>query len=51
MREFEKLLVKCDIQEPKEQTIVRYRGRPEPKYADVVELQEYSIFDEVCVLS
>jgi len=36
-REFEKLLIKCDINEPKGQTILRYLGGLEPKYADVVE--------------
>ena len=50
-REFEKLLIKCDIQEPEEQTIVRYLGGLEPKYSNVVELQQYSTFDEVCVLA
>jgi len=35
-REFEKLLTKCDILEPDEQTIVRYLGGLEPKYANVV---------------
>ena len=25
-REFEKLVIKCDLQEPEEQTIVRYLG-------------------------
>ena len=34
-REFEKLLIKCDIQELEEQTIFRYLG---PKYSIVVEL-------------
>jgi len=38
-REFEKLLIKCDIQEPEEQTIVRCLGGLEPKYSNVVELQ------------
>jgi len=37
-REFGKLLMKCDINEPEEQTIVRYLGGLEPKYANVVEL-------------
>jgi len=37
-REFEKLLIKCDTQEPEEETIVRYLGGLEPKYANVVEL-------------
>jgi len=50
-REFEKLLIKCDIQDPKEQAIVRYLGGLEPKYANVVELQQFTTFDEVCVLA
>jgi len=50
-REFEKLLIKYDIQEPEEQTIVRYLGGLEPKYSNVVELQQYTTFDEVCVLA
>jgi len=50
-REFKKLLIKCDIQEPEEQTIVRYLGGLEPKYSNVVELQQYSTFSEVCVLA
>jgi len=37
--EFEKLLIKCDIQEPEEQTIIRYLSGLEPKYPNVVELQ------------
>jgi len=38
-REFEKLLIKCDVQEPKEQIIVRCLGGLDPKYANVVELK------------
>ena len=49
--EFEKLLIKCDIQEPEEQTIVRYLGGLEPKYSNVVELQQYSTLSEACVLA
>ena len=49
-RELEKLFIKCNIHEPEEQTIVRYLGGLEPKYANVVELQQFSTFDEVCVL-
>jgi len=37
-REFEKLLIKCDIRELEEQTITRYLGGLEPRYANVVEL-------------
>jgi len=51
IREFEKLLIKCDIQELEEQTIVRYLRGLEPKYSNLIELQQYSTFDEVCVLA
>jgi len=50
-REFEKLLIKCDVQETEEQTIIRYLGGLKPKYANVVELQQFITFDEVCVLA
>jgi len=49
--EFEKLLIKCDIQEPEEQTIIRYLSGLEPKYPNVVELQQNTTFNEVCVLA
>jgi len=51
IREFEKLLIKCAIQEPEEQTIVRYLGGLNPKYVNIVELQQFSTFDEVSVLA
>jgi len=38
-REFEKLLIKCDLQEPKGQTIVRYFCRLDPRYSYVVQVQ------------
>ena len=50
-REFEKLLIKCDIQEPEEQAIVRYLGGLDPKYSKIVELQQYTTFDELCVVA
>ena len=50
-REFEKLLIKCDLQEAEEQTIVRYLGGLDPKYAHVVELQSFTTINEVCVLA
>jgi len=37
-REFEKLLIKSNLQEAKDQTIVRYLGGVDPKYANVFEL-------------
>jgi len=36
---FEKLMIKCDIQELEDQTIVRYLGGLNPKYANIIELQ------------
>ena len=50
-REFEKIMIKCDIHEPEEHTIVRYLGGLEPRIANVIELQAYTTFDEVCVLA
>jgi len=50
-REFEKLLIKCDLQEAEEQIIVRYLGGLDLKYAHMVKLQSYTTFDEVWVLS
>jgi len=50
-QEFEKILIKCDISEPEEQTIVRYLGGLDPKYSNVVELQQFTTFNEVCVLA
>jgi len=35
--EFEKLLVKCDSEEPKEQTIIRYLESLNPKYLNIIE--------------
>jgi len=43
-REFEKLITKCDLQEAKKQTIVRYLGGLDLKYAHVVELQAFTTF-------
>jgi len=37
-RELEKLQIKCDIQEPEEQTIVRCLGGLYLKYSDIVKL-------------
>jgi len=37
-REFEELLIKSDLQEAKEQNIVRYLGGLDPRYAHVVEV-------------
>jgi len=49
--EFEKLVIKCDLQELEEQTIVRHLGGLDLRYANIVDLQAYTSFDEVCVLA
>jgi len=41
-REFEKLVIKCDLLELEEQTIVRYLGGLDPRYSNVVDLQAYT---------
>ena len=46
-REFEQLLMKCDIQEKEEQTIVRYIGGLNADIAHLVQLQQYWTLDDV----
>ena len=50
-REFEKLVIKCDLHEPKEQAIIRYLGGLDTRYANLVDLQAYTSFDAVCVVA
>ena len=49
--QFEKLVIKCDLQELEEQTIIRYFGGVDRRYADIVDLPSYTSFDEACVLA
>ena len=49
-RVFEELSMKCDLNEPDNQTIVRYLNGLDSKIRDVVELTQYSTFRDVCVL-
>jgi len=44
-------MIKCDLQESEDQTIVRYLGGLDPRYSNVVELQQYTSFDQVCILA
>jgi len=50
-REFEKLVIKCDLHEPEEKTIIRSLGGLDPRCAKFIDLQAYTSFDEVCVLA
>ena len=46
-REFEYLMLKCDVVEPKKQTIARYLGGLKKEIAEVIKLQWYWTFNDV----
>ena len=50
-REFEKLMMICDVREDEDQTIVRYLGGMNEPIRNIVELQHYTTLDEVCLLA
>ncbi|KAJ0454022.1 putative nucleotidyltransferase, Ribonuclease H [Helianthus annuus] len=50
-REFEYLLMKCDVPEDDPQTLVRYLGGLESRVANVVELQSYQTLAELTLLA
>nr|XP_043633544.1 uncharacterized protein LOC122604740 [Erigeron canadensis] len=50
-REFEYLLMKCDVPEDDPQTLVRYLEGLEPRVANVVELHSYQTLSELTLLS
>ncbi|VFQ77859.1 unnamed protein product [Cuscuta campestris] len=50
-REFEELLMRCDLQEDDSQTLVRYLFGLNTKIANVVELQTYDTFEELSKLA
>ena len=50
-REFEKLVIKCELSEREQQIMVRYLGGLDPRYANVVNLKAHTSFDEACVLA
>ena len=50
-REFEKLMMKCDIQEKEEQTIARYLGGLNTNIAHQVQLQQYWTLEDVIRLA
>ncbi|XP_022899409.1 uncharacterized protein LOC111412720 [Olea europaea var. sylvestris] len=49
--EFEYLMLQCEIEEPEEQTIARYLGGLRTEICDVVQLQPYWTFNNVCKLA
>ncbi|XP_027351492.1 uncharacterized protein LOC113862615 [Abrus precatorius] len=50
-REFELLMMKCDIQEKEEQTIARFLGGLNPEISQLVQLQQYWTLDDVIKLA
>ncbi|VFQ90724.1 unnamed protein product [Cuscuta campestris] len=50
-REFEELLLRCDLQENEEQTFVRYLFGLNTQIANTVELQSYTTFEELTKLA
>jgi len=50
-REFEQLLLKCDLREDDSQTLVRYLSGLNEQIAHVVELHTYSSLDELSSLA
>ena len=51
IREFERLMMRSDVPEPKEQTIARFIGGLDTNIAHMVELQPYCSFEDVCKLA
>ena len=41
------LMIRCDLQEPQEQTIARFISRSHKEIADAVELQPYVSLEDV----
>jgi len=50
-REFEQLLLKCDLNEDDSQTLIRYLSGLNEEIAHVVELHPYTSLDEVSILA
>ncbi|XP_071704931.1 uncharacterized protein [Rutidosis leptorrhynchoides] len=51
IHEFDRLRMRCDISEEEEQIIARFLGVLNPEIADVVSLQPYYTYDDVCRLA
>ncbi|XP_071686227.1 uncharacterized protein [Rutidosis leptorrhynchoides] len=51
IHEFDKLRMRCDVNEPEEQLIARFLGTLKPEIADVVTLQPYWTYTDVCTLA
>jgi len=50
-REFERLMMTCDLRESEDQMVVRYLGGLNESIRNVVELKHYTALNEVCSLA
>ena len=50
-KEFERFLIKCELKEDEEQTLVRYLSGLDEKIAHVVELHPYTTYVELSSLA
>nr|GEZ67074.1 reverse transcriptase domain-containing protein [Tanacetum cinerariifolium] len=48
---FDRLRMRCDVDEEEEQVITRFLGALQPHVADVVHLQQYLTYEDVCRLA
>lgn len=51
IKEFKQLMMKCEVLEVQEQTIARFLGEMNQGNADLVELQLFWFFEDVCKLA
>ncbi|GJU41485.1 reverse transcriptase domain-containing protein [Tanacetum coccineum] len=51
INEFDKLRMRCDVVEEEEQVVVRFLGVLKPESADIVSLQPYWTYTDVCMLA
>ena len=51
INEFDRLRMRCDVVEEEEQVIARFLGILKPEISDVVQLQPYWTYADVCHLA
>nr|GEX48980.1 reverse transcriptase domain-containing protein [Tanacetum cinerariifolium] len=51
INKFDKLFMRCDVDEEEEQVVVRFLRVLKPEIADIVSLQPYWTYTDVCKLA
>ncbi|GJX12272.1 reverse transcriptase domain-containing protein [Tanacetum coccineum] len=51
INQFDKLPMRCDVVEEEKQVVARFLGVPQPEIADIVSLQPYWTYTDVCKLA